>query len=68
LIQPSVYDDTSAKVFSDKMKNAFVTDTPGYPAHQHIVVNRIEELLKINIHGIGISYGLRSCCACSPKG
>ncbi len=56
LVQPSVYHNPATKVSSDKAKETFVPDTPGYPTHQDIVVHRIEELLKIDVHGIAVSF------------
>jgi hypothetical protein len=46
LLQPALYHHACPKVFSDQAKDAFVFDTPSNPAHQSVVVHRIEELLK----------------------
>ena len=55
LIQPAVYDHTGPKIFADQMEDAFVPDSPGDPVHQNVVIDHIEELLKVDVHGIGIS-------------
>jgi hypothetical protein len=54
-IQPAVYDNTGPKIPADQTEDAFVADSPGDPVHQDIVVDRIEELLKVDIHSIGIA-------------
>jgi hypothetical protein len=54
-IEPALYDYTGPKILADQMENAFVSDSPGHPVHQNVVIDHIEELLKVNIHGIGIS-------------
>src|SRR4030043_1717173 len=55
-VQPSVDHNPGAEVSSDKAKETFVLDTPGYPTHQGIVVHRIKELLKIDVHGKMVSF------------
>src|SRR3990170_7180501 len=52
LVQPPVNHNPGAKVSSDKAKETFVLDTPGYPAHQDIVIHRIKEFFQIDVHGI----------------
>src|SRR3990172_11662554 len=54
-IQPALYDNTGPKILAYQSKNALVTDSPGNPVRQNIVVDHIEEFLKVDIHGIGIS-------------
>src|SRR4030042_744037 len=55
LVQPSVYDNTGPEVSAYQTKNAFVADSPGDPVHQNVVVDRIKELRKDDVHGVGIS-------------
>src|SRR4030042_1099625 len=56
LVQPPVYHNPATKVSSDKAKETFVLDPPRYPTHQDIVIHRIEELLKIDVHDIAVSF------------
>src|SRR4030042_5069769 len=55
-VPPSVDHHPATQVSSDKAKETFAFDSPGYPTHQDIVIHRIEELFQIDVHGITVSF------------
>ena len=54
-LESSVYYHTGPEVFTYQAEDTLVPDSPGDPVHQNVVVNRIEELLKIDFHGPVVS-------------
>lgn len=43
------------RYLTDKTQETLIPDSPGSPVHQDVVVDRIEELLKIKVYGIAVS-------------
>ena len=43
-------------VFADQLENALVRDTTADAVHQDVVIDRVEELRKIEVHGAAVSF------------
>jgi pyruvate carboxylase len=51
-----VYDNTGPKAFADQLENALVRDTTADAVHQDVVIDRVEEFRKIDVHGVAVSF------------
>ncbi len=54
-LQATVHYNASSQVLSGQAKHPSVTDFPGYPMHQYIVIDGVEEFRQVHVHSNALS-------------